>query len=163
MPVEPTVIMCRAGLAERHDDLAKEIWRAMLSAAPQLFVKTEQVEISHDIEYQAHKAVLAACMSIEGCYHSCDPKLTLKKLINWYVQEATDVANDVSETVKIQADNYVRITCTPPHELSDELTNLIRQAANALDDLTPCETPETSAEREIAQDLRLAIEARLKC
>lgn len=35
VPVEPTEEMCRAGLAERHDDLAKSIYKAMLAAAPQ--------------------------------------------------------------------------------------------------------------------------------
>jgi hypothetical protein len=35
VPREPTTEMCRAGLAERHDDLARSIYRAMLSAAPQ--------------------------------------------------------------------------------------------------------------------------------
>lgn len=35
VPVEPTKEMCRTGLAERHDDLAKSIYKAMLGAAPQ--------------------------------------------------------------------------------------------------------------------------------
>lgn len=34
VPKEPTTGMCRAGLAERHDDLAKSIYAAMLAAAP---------------------------------------------------------------------------------------------------------------------------------
>lgn len=35
VPYEPTTGMCRAGLAERHDDLARSIYRAMLDAAPE--------------------------------------------------------------------------------------------------------------------------------
>lgn len=34
VPVKPTVEMKRAGLAERHDDLAASIYGAMLEAAP---------------------------------------------------------------------------------------------------------------------------------
>ena len=34
VPKEPTREMCRAGLAERHDDLAKSIYTAMLAVAP---------------------------------------------------------------------------------------------------------------------------------
>jgi hypothetical protein len=34
VPKVPTEAMCRAGLSERHDDLAKSIYAAMLAATP---------------------------------------------------------------------------------------------------------------------------------
>lgn len=37
VPKIPTTAMCRAGLAERHDDLAKSIYAAMLAAAPAVY------------------------------------------------------------------------------------------------------------------------------
>lgn len=96
---------------------------AMLSAAPQ----PEAQQPAQDDKW--HKAVLNECMSVEGCYHPSDPQLTLRELINWHTQEATDVANDVSETVKTLAGNYVRLTCDANAEQpAQALTESERQA-----------------------------------
>ena len=57
-----------------------------------------------------HDAVLAECMRIEAAYDANDPVATIKALINWYVQEASSVA----ETIKIHADEYLRMTCGAP-------------------------------------------------
>jgi hypothetical protein len=35
VPVEPTREMKRAGMSERHDDLSRSVYQAMLAAAPQ--------------------------------------------------------------------------------------------------------------------------------
>lgn len=54
-----------------------------------------------------HDAVLAECMRVESCYNAADPAKTIKELIDWHAQEAAGVA----ETIKVQADNYMRLTC----------------------------------------------------
>ena len=56
-----------------------------------------------------HNAVLAECMRIEAAYDSADPVKTVAALIDWHVKQA----QEVGETIKAQADNYVKMTCGP--------------------------------------------------
>jgi hypothetical protein len=78
---------------------AKAAW-----AAWQAGRRTPSASIGEDAW---HAAVLAECMRVESCYKADDPAGTLRELINWHTTDASAVA----ETIKIHADEYLRLTC----------------------------------------------------
>lgn len=64
VPVEPTEEMKRAGLSERHDDLSRSIYKAMIEAAPSPPVVNVKSVAWLDLEQISHQATYATPMKV---------------------------------------------------------------------------------------------------